>query len=103
MTIKRYAGDKFTGTSADTKPTNIPEGGTFFETDTGRVYIRVSGTWTQTTNSGTAAGGLIWENDQTAAVSYTMTANKNGLTAGPITIASGVTITIPSGAAWTIV
>lgn len=56
--------------------------------------------------TGAAGGGsdrLFWENDQTMTTSYTLTSSKNALTAGPITINNGITLTIPSGAAYTIV
>ena len=49
------------------------------------------------------ASGCIYENNQTITANYTMTTNKNGMSAGPITINSGVTVTIPSGSAWTVV
>ena len=45
--LKYYAGDKITGTSTDTKPTTIGDGATFFETDTKKVYIKVSGSWVE--------------------------------------------------------
>ncbi|MEK7472118.1 MAG: hypothetical protein AAB624_02620 [Patescibacteria group bacterium] len=45
MAIKRYAGDKITGVSGDTKPTNVGDGATFYETNTKKVYIKVSGSW----------------------------------------------------------
>lgn len=41
--------------------------------------------------------------DQTINSAYNFVSGKNHLSAGPITIASGVVITIPSGAVWTIV
>jgi hypothetical protein len=47
MTIKKYAGDKITGLSSDTKPTNVPEGATFHELDTGRIYHRYSSAWSE--------------------------------------------------------
>jgi hypothetical protein len=31
------------------------------------------------------------------------TTGKNAMTAGPITVASGVTVTVPSGSSWTVV
>jgi hypothetical protein len=43
------------------------------------------------------------ETDQTITTSYTLTAGKNAMTAGPVTVASGATVTVPSGAAWVIV
>ena len=38
MAIKRFAGDKFSGLSTDSKPTNILIGATFYETDTSLVF-----------------------------------------------------------------
>lgn len=49
------------------------------------------------------AGGAIIENAQTISANYTLTAGRNGMSAGTITINSGVTVTIPSGASWAIV
>jgi hypothetical protein len=53
----------------------------------------------------TGAGGdkVFWENDQTVDTDYTITSNKNAMSAGPITISTGITVTIPSGSVWTIV
>ena len=51
------------------------------------------------------AGGdqVFYENDQTVTTSYTITTAKNAITAGPITINSGITVTIPSGSVWSVV
>jgi hypothetical protein len=49
------------------------------------------------------AGGAIIENTQSITSNYTLTAGRNGVSAGLITISSGVTVTIPSGASWSIV
>ena len=54
MTIKRYAGDKLVGLSSDTKPTNIPDGATFYETDTLTPFLLVSGSWSEVGGGGTA-------------------------------------------------
>jgi len=48
-------------------------------------------------------GGAIFENANTVSANYTITTNKNGMSAGPITVASGVTVTVPSGSRWAIV
>jgi hypothetical protein len=45
----------------------------------------------------------IFENPKTIATSYTITSDSNALSAGPVTVNSGVTITVPSGSRWTIV
>jgi hypothetical protein len=45
MALKRYVGDKIVGLSTDTKPTNVPDGATFYETDTLEFYVLTSGSW----------------------------------------------------------
>jgi len=56
----------------------------------------------QTTASFSAANNCIYENNQTITANYTMSSGKNGQSAGPITIANGVTVTIPTGSVWVI-
>jgi hypothetical protein len=53
----------------------------------------------------TGAGGdaIFWENDQNVTTNYTISTNKNAMSAGPITVNAGVTVTIPSGSVWTVV
>ena len=48
------------------------------------------------------ANGCVYENGQTITSNYTMTSGNNGESAGPITVATGVTVTIPSGSRWVI-
>ena len=50
-----------------------------------------------------ARNGYFWENDQTITSNQTITNNKNAMSAGPITINNGVTVTIGDGEAWSIV
>lgn len=50
-----------------------------------------------------AGAGVIKLNPQILSSNYTMPDGYNGMSAGPITIASGVTVTIPAGSAWSIV
>jgi Repeat of unknown function (DUF5907) len=47
--------------------------------------------------------GFLYENDQLVTANYTITSGKNAMSAGPITIDTGVTVTVPSGSVWTIV
>ena len=82
-----------------------------FETASGGVTV--SGTVAATSYTGdgssltgiasTVADGCIYENSQTISTNYTISTNKNALSAGPITIANGVTLTVPSGSTYTIV
>lgn len=56
---------------------------------------------------GGATGGgtdrFIYENDQVVTTDYTITAGKNAMSAGPITINDGVTLTVPNGSTYTVV
>ena len=56
---------------------------------------------------GGASGGggspFCYENDIIVTADYTVTADKNAMSAGPITIADGVTVTVPDGSVWSIV
>jgi hypothetical protein len=56
---------------------------------------------------GGATGGgsdkVIYENDQNITVDYEITAGKNAMSAGPITINDGITLTIPVGSTYTVV
>jgi len=53
--------------------------------------------------SGGATQGIFWENNQTVTSNYTITNGKNAGSFGPITIQSGVTVTVGSGETWTVV
>lgn len=53
--------------------------------------------------TGAGTDAIFWENDQNVTASYTITTNKNAMTAGPITVDAGVSVTVPSGSAWTVV
>ena len=54
-----------------------------------------------------AVGGtgnyVFWENDTVVSADYTITSGKNAGSFGPVTINSGVTVTIPASSTWTIV
>ena len=50
-----------------------------------------------------AIGGAIYENDQNISANYSITSGNNAMSAGPITIDSGVTVTVTSGCTWTVV
>ena len=104
------------------------EFGTGTYTSTGTTLSRtvtqsvISGTWGTSliTLSGTASvfitaladdimpigGGsdqVFWENDQSITTNYTITTGKNAGTFGTVTIASGVTVTVPSGSTWVVI
>ena len=45
----------------------------------------------------------LWENSATISANYSITAGNNGMSSGPISVASGVTVTVPSGSSWAVV
>ena len=73
----------------------------------------VSGTNIKTLNGGSIVGSgnlivgaqqdVFYENSQTVSSSYTITTNKSAMSAGPVTLDTSVTVTIPSGSRWVIV
>jgi hypothetical protein len=52
---------------------------------------------------GAGANAVFYENDQVVTGDYTITAGKNAMTAGPVTINPSVSVTVPSGSVWTII
>jgi hypothetical protein len=61
-------------------------------------------TWGSIGGGATGGGGdqVFVENDQTVTTSYTISSGKNAMSTGPLTINSGVVITVPSGARWVV-
>ena len=58
------------------------------------------------TGGGATGGGVddvFYENATTVTTNYTITTGKNAMSAGPITINDGVTVTIPDGSNWSII
>ena len=65
-------------------------------------YLSTNGTVASWENTGASAGGVIWENSLVVSSNYTLTTSKNGFSVGPITINSGISVTIPSGQRWVV-
>lgn len=70
-------------------------------TDT--VVTSVSGVVVGSSAVGGGTDKVFYENDTTITANYTIGTNKNAMTAGPITINAGVTVTVPSGSVWSII
>jgi len=70
------------------------------------ISTDTSGTLSWGVAGGATGGGtnqVFWENDQTITTSYAITNGKNAGSFGPITINSGVTVTVGSGETWSVV
>ena len=54
---------------------------------------------------GTRGGTNVafYETDNVIAADYTIGTNKNAMSVGEITVATGVTVTVPTGAFWAVV
>jgi hypothetical protein len=92
-----------TGTTAQ-RPT--PATGHFRFNSSFSAFEGYNGTgWAPVGGGATGGSGnpVVYENDQTVSASYTLTAGKNAMSAGPITVVAGATLTIPSGATYTVV
>jgi len=56
----------------------------------------------QTSASYCVANNCMYENNQTITANYTITTNRSAHSVGPITIASSITVTVPSNSRWVI-
>jgi hypothetical protein len=61
--------------------------------------------WSQVGGGATGGGAdtVFLENSNTVTTNYTLSTGKNAVSAGPVTIDAGVTVTVPSGASWVVV
>lgn len=93
--------------TSGTRPGSPSDGQIIFETDTDLYYGWSGVEWAAIGGGGGATGGgsddIFYENGQTVTTSYTLTAAKNAVTAGPISIDAAAIVTIPSGSTWTVV
>jgi len=106
---------------SDTAPVSGEQGDMWLDSTTGNLYVYYqdvdSSQWIQVQASSAITATLetriatvealesapIRLNQQTINSNFTVPSGYNGMSAGPITIASGVTVTVPSGSAWSIV
>ena len=66
------------------------------------TFLRGDNSWTAiATDANTTTKGL-YEHAHTIAANYSITSGNNALTAGPITINSGVSVTVATGSTWVI-
>jgi len=72
----------------------------FNTTDTS-AEIYDGSAWTAVGGGNTTDKGL-YEHAHTISANYSITSGNNAMTAGPITINSGVSVTVPTGSTWVI-
>lgn len=83
---------------------DIPAAGIVLQlTYDGTQFQVISGAGSAGGATGASGDKAFFENDMVVAHDYTITAGKNAMSAGPITINNGVTVTVPNGSTWSIV
>ena len=91
------------GTTAQ-RPGSANTGMLRFNTNFNRYEGYDGSSWGQLGGAGGSSGdGVFYENDTNVTASYTISTNKNAMSAGPITINNSVTVTVPNGSVWTVV
>ena len=92
-----------TGTQAQRDGT--PAAGYFrFNSDVTKFEGYNGSAWGSVGGGATGGGSdeIFVENGQTVTTNYTITTNKNAMSVGPISVNSGITVTIPSGSNWVV-
>jgi hypothetical protein len=75
----------------------------WFNTENGSAYIYYDDFWTSISGAGSGGTSSIKLNEQIISQDYSIPTGYNGISAGPITIADGVVVTVPTGSSWSIV
>jgi hypothetical protein len=92
------------GTTAE-RPGSPTSGMIRFNTTLSQFEGYNGSAWSSVGGGATGGGAdtVFLENSNTVTTSYTLTTNKNAVSAGPVTINAGITVTVPPGASWVIV
>ena len=93
-----------TGTTAQ-RPVSPVDGYIRYNTTLQAYEGYKNGNWLPLGGGATGGGtnDVFYENSTTVTSNYTITTNKNAMTAGPVTINNGVTVTIPNGSVWSVI
>lgn len=91
------------GTTAQ-RPVSPVNGEIRYNTDTSQFEGYQGGAWGQLGGGATGGGGdeVFVENARTVTTNYTLSTGKSAESVGPITINSGIVVTIPSDERWVI-
>jgi hypothetical protein len=82
--------------TVDALPTQAGNAGKYLTTDASNASWATLDTDANSTTKG------MYEMSNTISVNYSISSGNNALTAGPITINSGVSVTVPTGSTWVI-
>ena len=95
---------KCTSRSGDTLTIVRAQEGTTASAFTGgdQVQLRITAAEMNGATGAVPSNGVVYENGTTITNNYTMSTNKNGLSVGPITVASGYSVTVPANSRWVV-
>ena len=86
-----------TWADVDALPSQTSNSGKYLTTDGSTASWAVLDTDANTTTKG------LYEHAHTISANYTITSGNNAMSAGPMTVDSGISVTVPSGSTWVIV
>jgi len=91
------------GTTAQ-RPVSPVDGEMRYNTDTDQFEGYQGGAWGQLGGGATGGGGdeVFVENARVVTTNYTLSTGKSAESVGPVTINSGVTVTIPADERWVV-
>jgi len=87
-------GDGSQLTGIDALPTQTSHSGKYLTTDGSAA------SWSTVSSNSTSSG--LYEHSNSISSNYSISSGNNALTAGPITINTGVSVTVPTGSTWVI-
>lgn len=97
VTATSFSGDGSGLTGIDSLPSQTGNSGKYLTTD------GTDPSWAELDTDANSTTKGLYEHAHTISSNYSITAGNNAMSAGPITIANGVSVTIPDGSTWTIV
>jgi len=97
VTATSFLGDGSSLTGIDALPSQTGQSGNYLTTDGSTASWAALDTDANTTTKG------LYEMANTISANYSITSGNNAMSAGPISIDSGVSVTVPTGSTWTIV
>ena len=97
--LSKQSGDTggLTWADVDALPSQSSQSGKYLTTNGSAASWATLDTDANTTTKG------LYEHEHTIDANYSISSGSNGMSAGPITISSGVSVTVPTGSTWVIV
>jgi hypothetical protein len=83
--------------NVDALPLQTGNAGKFLTTDA------TNASWATLDTDANTTTKALYENNNTISANYSITAGNNAVSGGPLTINSGIVVSVPSGSSWTIV